>query len=266
MPLVGLGLWRVSDDEAARIVGDGVESGYRLLDTASMYGNEKGVGQGIRDCPLPRDQLFVTTKVWNDCHGYHETMSSFENSLRKMRLEYLDLYLIHWPVAGSEKYLDTWKAMIQLREEGKVISIGVSNFLQPHLQRLIDATGVAPEVNQIECHPYFPQHDLVDANVWLGIQTECWAPLGRGMPLEEAAILSLVRKYGKTPAQIALRWNVEQGRVVIPKTGKKERMLENIDVFDFQMSPEDISSINAITTTHRIGDDPNTFVIRSFDP
>lgn len=264
IPLVGLGLWRVDDEMAARIIRDGVEAGYRLLDTATMYGNETGVGKGIRECGVAREELLITTKVWNDRHGHAETRDSFFESLKRMGLDYLDIYLIHWPVAGSEKYLESWDALIALREEGLVKAIGVSNFLEHHIVRLVEKTQYVPEINQIECHPYFRNGDLIAANSRLGVKTECWAPLGRGKPLRDATIIELAEKHGKTPAQTALRWNVQQGRIVIPKTENRQRMRENIDIFDFSLSDKDLEAVNSIAATARIGDDPDTFVDKSF--
>lgn len=259
-PAIGLGLWRVGDDEAERIVCEGVASGYRSLDTASLYLNETGVGKGIRACGVPREQLFVTTKVWNNCHGYDKTLRAFDESMKRLGLDYLDMYLIHWPVAGSELYLESWQAFLKLREEGRVKSIGVSNFLVHHMRRVTEASGVAPAVNQIECHPYFQQPEVTAAAREMGIQVVAWAPLGRTKPLSEPTIAGLAEKYGKTPAQIVLRWHLECAHAAIPKSARRERMLENIDIFDFALEPDEVAAVNAITTVHRIGDDPDTFV------
>lgn len=263
MPAIGLGLWRVSDEEAERIVCQGVEEGYRLLDTAAFYGNETGVGQGIRSCGLPREQLFVTTKVWNDRHGYDETLAAFEESMEKLGLEYLDLYLIHWPVANSEKYLDSWRAFIKLRESGRVKSIGVSNFLVRHVEKLVEVSQVAPVVNQIEYHPYFQQKEVEDANRRHCILTEAWAPLGRGKPFTDPVVTRLAEKYGKTPSQIILRWQVEEKRVPIPKSAHAERMRENMAVFDFSLTSEEVGELSGVKTVYRIGDDPETFSLPS---
>lgn len=259
IPSVGLGLWRVTDEEATQIVREGVECGYRSLDTATLYGNEAGVGAGIRECGLPREQLFIATKLWNDSHGYDATMRAFDESMKRLRLEYLDLYLIHWPVAGSELYLDSWRAFIKLREEGRVRSIGVSNFLARHLRRVIETSGVTPAVNQIESHPYFKQSDLLEADREAGILTEVWAPLGRATVFTDPVITEIAGNHGKTPAQVVLRWHVERGVVAIPKTVRKERMLENIAVFDFSLTAGERAAIDAIDTVHRISADPETY-------
>lgn len=260
IPAIGLGLWRVTDDEAERIVCEGVAVGYRSLDTASLYLNETGVGRGVRACGVPRDQLFVATKVWNNCHGYDKTLRAFDESMKRLGLEYLDLYLIHWPVANSELYLDSWQAFLKLREEGRVRSIGVSNFLARHMRRLVEVSGVAPAVNQIECHPYFQQREVIAAARELGVLVEAWAPLGRAKPLAEPAVAALARKYGKTPAQIVLRWHLDRGLAAIPKSVHQERMRENFNVFDFALEPDEIVAIDAISNVFRIGDDPETFV------
>lgn len=259
MPRMGMGLWRVEDAQAAETVRLAVEAGYRCIDTAAMYKNETGVGKGIRDCGLPREQLFVATKLWNTRHGYDETLRAFDESMNRLKLEYLDLYLIHWPVANSEKYLDSWKAFIRLREKKRIRSIGVSNFTRRHLDRLVGDSGVAPAVNQIEYHPYFKQPEIARANAERDIVTQAWAPLGRGGALEEPLLAGLGKKYGKTPAQVALRWHVEHGFSLIPKTVTPARMRENLDIFDFRLTPEETADIDAMTKTVRIGQDPDVY-------
>ena len=259
MPRLGMGFWRVEESQAPDIVRESLLAGYRSLDTAAFYGNEAGIGLGVRDAAIPRKELFITSKVWNDSHGYDATKQAFDTSMRKFGLEYLDLYLIHWPVAGSEKYIESWQALVDLRDEGRVRSIGVSNFLERHLRRIIVESGVVPAVNQIEYHPCFKQPELLETCTELDIAAEAWAPLGRGEAMEEPVILSLAEQYGKTPAQIILRWHLDNGLAVIPKTVTPARMRENIDIFDFALTWEEVGRINAIHDNHRIGGDPDTF-------
>ena len=256
MPQLGYGVWRVSNEEAASTVGEAIKAGYRSIDTASIYGNEEGVGEAIAAAPVSRDELFITTKVWNDRHGYDETLRAFDESLARLQLDNVDLYLIHWPVAGSEAYLDTWRALIKLKEEGRAKSIGVSNFMIPHLQRLIDETGVTPSVNQIELHPRFQQKELRAFHKANGIATESWGPLGQGTLFENETIAAIARKYGKTPAQVILRWHLDQGLIAIPKSVTPSRIRENLDVFDFKLDAEDMSAIERLDDAGgRVGPD-----------
>lgn len=259
IPALGLGLWKIDDAGAAAVMQEGVRAGYRLFDTAAMYNNEAGVGAGIAQASLPRDKLFITTKLWNSRHGYDETMRAFDESMIKLRLDYLDMYLIHWPVAGSEKYIDSWKAFIELRASGRIRSIGVSNFLACHIERLLEETGVAPAVNQIEYHPVFQQPDLAAYNASKNIRTECWAPLGRGAVLERPELLALAAAHGKSPAQIILRWHFDQGFIVIPKSANPERMRQNLAVFDFTLAPGERAVLASMHAGQRTGGDPMTF-------
>lgn len=259
MPAVGLGLWRVGDDEACAIVKEAVTAGYRLLDTATLYQNETGVGRGVAEASVRREELFITTKLWNNRHGYDQTLFAFDNSMKRLGLDYIDLYLIHWPVAGSEKYLDSWKAFIALKAEGRIRSIGVSNFLPRHIERLVAETGVTPTVNQIEYHPFFRQAEVARFDAAMGVVTECWAPLGRRGPLEHPAIAAIAAKHGKTPAQVVLRWHLDEGRAIIPKSSNPQRMRENLALFDFRLDADDLAAIGAIDTVQRIGGDPETF-------
>ncbi|MBJ6124444.1 aldo/keto reductase [Microvirga splendida] len=260
MPQVGFGVWRVSNEEAKGAVAGAIEAGYRSIDTASIYGNEEGVGEAIRSTSIPREELFITTKVWNDRQGYDSTLQAFDESLARLRLDYVDLYLIHWPVAGSEAYRDTWRALIKLQQDGRAKSIGVSNFMVPHLQRLIDETGVTPAVNQIELHPRFQQKELQAFHKANGIVTECWGPLGQGKILAEDTFAAIGRKYGKTPAQVILRWHLDHGFVVIPKSVTPSRIRENIAVFDFQLDADDMRAIAALdSASGRVGPDPAVF-------
>lgn len=259
IPQLGLGVWQVPNVEAAACVKDALVAGYRLIDTAAIYGNEAGVGEGLRASGVGRKDLFLTTKLWNDKHGYDEAQHALDESLRKLGLAYVDLYLIHWPVAGSDKYLDAWRAMVAMKEDGRVRSIGVSNFPVTQLQRLIDETGVTPAVNQVELHPGFAQKDLRAFHADQGIATESWSPLGQGTVVHEPAIAGLARKYGRSAAQITLRWHLQNGLVVIPKSVTSSRIRANIDVFDFELSAEDMAAIDAIPEGNRLGPDPAVF-------
>jgi 2,5-diketo-D-gluconate reductase A len=260
MPQVGFGVWRVSNAEAGTTLAEAVKAGYRSIDTASIYGNEEGVGEAIRAVSLPREELFITTKVWNDRQGYDSTLRAFDESLARLKLDHVDLYLIHWPVAGSEAYRDTWRALIKLKQEGRAKSIGVSNFLVPHLQRLIDETGVTPAINQIELHPRFQQKELSAFHKANGIATECWSPLGQGKILRDETLAAIGRKYGKTPAQVILRWHIDNGFVVIPKSVTPSRIRENVDVFDFTLDADDKRAIEGLdSAAGRVGPDPSVF-------
>jgi 2,5-diketo-D-gluconate reductase A len=260
MPQVGFGVWRVSNAEAGTTLAEAVKAGYRSIDTASIYGNEEGVGEAIRAVSLPREELFITTKVWNDRQGYDSTLRAFDESLARLKLDHVDLYLIHWPVAGSEAYRDTWRALIKLKQEGRAKSIGVSNFLVPHLQRLIDETGVTPAINQIELHPRFQQKELSAFHKANGIATECWSPLGQGKILRDETLAAIGRKYGKTPAQVILRWHIDNGFVVIPKSVTPSRIRENVDVFDFTLDADDRRAVKGLdNASGRVGPDPSVF-------
>jgi diketogulonate reductase-like aldo/keto reductase len=260
MPQVGFGVWRVSNEDARSAVAGAIEAGYRSIDTASIYGNEEGVGEAIRSTSIAREELFITTKVWNDRQGYDSTLRAFDESLARLKLEHVDLYLIHWPVAGSEAYRDTWRALIKLQQDGRAKSIGVSNFMVPHLQRVIDETGVTPAVNQIELHPRFQQKELSAFHTANGIATECWGPLGQGTILSDETFATIGRKYGKTPAQVILRWHIDKGFVVIPKSVTPSRIRENIDVFDFNLDADDMRAIEALdSASGRVGPDPAVF-------
>ncbi len=260
MPQVGFGVWRVSNDEAKSTVAGAVEAGYRSIDTASIYGNEEGVGEAVRAVSVPREELFITTKVWNDRQGYDSTLRAFDESLARLKLDYVDLYLIHWPMAGSETYRDTWRALIKLKQDGRARSIGVSNFMVEHLQRVIDETGVTPAVNQIELHPRFQQKELSAFHTANGIATEAWSPLGQGTILADETMTAIGRKYGKTPAQVILRWHIDNGFIVIPKSVTPSRIRENVDVFDFSLDADDMRAIEGLdSASGRVGPDPAVF-------
>ena len=255
MPWLGLGVFKTQDgEEVINAVKDAVAAGYRSIDTAAVYQNEKGVGQAIRECGIPRHELFITTKVWNSDQGYEATLQAFENSRKKLGLEYLDLYLVHWVVA--DKYRETWKALIHLYQEGAVKAIGVSNHQIAHIKQLIEDTGVVPAVNQVECHPLLTQKELLKYCQQQGIQFEAWSPLIRGN-LDNQILLNLADKYGKTPAQIVLRWDIQNSIVTIPKSVHKERIIENSQIFDFELNPEDMQEIDSMNENKRLGPDPD---------
>lgn len=239
--------------ETKSVVEMAISLGYKAVDTAVLYKNEEGVGAALRYHP----EVFVTTKLWNDDQGFDATLKAFDKSAHNLQRDVVDLYLIHWPMAEKGLYLESWKALIRLRDEGRIKSIGVSNFQEEHLQRLIDETGEAPVINQIELHPYFQQEKLRAFHKRHQIQTEAWRPLGKGLLLEEPVIGRLARKYGKTPAQVILRWHLQNNIMVIPKSVHEQRLKENIDLFDFTLSQEDLEEIRSLDRVDgRMGPDP----------
>lgn len=256
MPQLGLGVYQTPAEETAKVVSDAVSSGYAAVDTAAIYGNERGVGEALSSHP----EVHLTTKLWNDRQGYDSALTAFERSLERLGRDSVDLYLIHWPVPSQDLYVDTWKALIRLREEGRARSIGVSNFQPRHLERIIGETGVVPAVNQIELHPRFQQRALLEVHAAHGIATTSWSPLGRGALLDDPVIGGIARRHGKTPAQVIIRWHIDNGLSVIPKSVRPERVRENIDVFDFSLSDEDLTAIAGLDDAGgRIGPDPDTF-------
>jgi diketogulonate reductase-like aldo/keto reductase len=260
MPQLGFGVFKVPAEQTADIVRSALDAGYRSIDTAAMYGNEEGVGRAIAESDVPRDQIFVTTKLNNDAHGYDQALAAFEQSRRKLGLDVVDLYLIHWPLPARDQFVDTWRAFVKLRDEGLVCSIGVSNFQPAHLDRIIDESGVTPAVNQIELHPYLTQASLREYDTGHRIATEAWSPIARGGELlNDRMITSLADKYGKTPAQIVLRWHIEIGNVVIPKSATPSRIRENIDIFDIELDSEDVEAITGLDRDHRTGPNPDHF-------
>ena len=259
IPQLGLGVFLVEPNETQAVVAAALDVGYRHIDTAAAYNNEAEVGAAIADADLPRDELFITTKVWNLDQGHDRALGAFDLSLGKLGLDYLDLYLIHWPAPGRDRYVETWRAMEKILAEGRVRSIGVSNFGIEHLQRLIDETETVPAVNQVELHPNLPQRELRDFHAEHGIVTEAWSPLARGELLDDASVRRIADAHGKTPAQVLLRWHIELGNVVIPKSRTPERIAENIEVFDFELTPEDHETITALENGHRIGPHPDSF-------
>jgi 2,5-diketo-D-gluconate reductase A len=260
MPQLGFGVFQVPNEETAAAVSAAFEAGYRAIDTAAMYRNEEGVAKAIADSGIPRDELFITTKLNNDGHGYDDALRAFEASRTRLRLDYVDLYLIHWPLPAQDRYVDTWRAFEKLRSDGLARSIGVSNFQPAHLQRLLDETDVVPALNQIELHPYLTQEALRAFDAEHGIATEAWSPIAKGGELlSDPAITSLAEKYGKTPAQVVIRWHLQLGNVVIPKSVTPARIKENIDVFDFELADDDVTSISELNRDERTGPDPDTF-------
>ncbi|MEU9976879.1 aldo/keto reductase [Streptomyces sp. NPDC051014] len=257
LPAVGLGTWPMDDTQAEQAVHQALQAGYRLLDTAVNYGNESGVGRGVARSGVPREEVVVTTKLPGRHHGYEETLASFEESRRRLGVEYVDLYLIHWPNPRVDRYVDSWKAMVKLREEGLVRSIGVSNFTEEHLTRLEKETGVLPSVNQVELHPLFPQEELRTFHAAKGIVTESWSPLGRDGRLQrDPAVTGVAETLGVTPAQVILRWHVQLGAAAVPKSADARRRHENLDVFGFRLSDAQMAAVSG-RPHERLGGDPD---------
>ncbi|WP_034273898.1 aldo/keto reductase [Haloechinothrix halophila] len=263
MPQVGLGVFQVPSEQTRAAVTSALEAGYRSIDTAAVYGNEAEVGEAIAQSGIARDELFVTTKLWNSNQGYDETARAFEKSLSKLGMDYVDLYLIHWPVPEYGRYRDTWRAFEKLHADGTVRAIGVSNFKPHHLDRLAESSDVVPAVNQIELHPYLQQAESRQYHAEHGIVTEAWAPIGQGGGLlEDATIARLADKHGRTPAQIVLRWHLQLGNVVIPKSVTPSRIRQNLDLFGFSLDDDDMAAIGGVNRDERIGPDPDTMNIR----
>jgi diketogulonate reductase-like aldo/keto reductase len=260
IPQVGLGVFQTPEGaEVERAVAAALEAGYRLIDTAAIYGNEEGVGRAIKASGLPREQIFITTKLWNAHHAYEDALRAFDESMRKLDCDYVDLYLIHWPLPMEGKFTQAWKALEQLYDSQRVRAIGVSNFKPHHLEELLQGAAVVPAVNQIELHPMFQQRATRTYCDEHGIAVESYSPLMRaGEALEHPVIVDLAQRYGKTPAQVILRWHVQSGFIVIPKSARRERIQENIDLFDFALSESDMRAIEGMDREQRIGADPDT--------
>jgi 2,5-diketo-D-gluconate reductase A len=259
IPTVGLGVWQTPAADTERAAAAALAAGYRHIDTAAAYGNEAEVGRAVAASGVAREDVFLVTKLWNADHGYDKTLKAFDASITKLGVDYLDLYLVHWPMPESNTYVDTFKAFAHLRDQGRVRSIGVSNFAPEHLNILIDATGIVPAVNQIELHPLMPQRELRELHASLGVATEAWSPLGQGSLLENPTVTALAEAHGKTPAQVLIRWHIQLGNIVIPKSVNPERIVSNFDVFDFELSEQDIASIASLEDGTRLGPDPRTF-------
>jgi len=259
-PQLGYGVWQVENDVAATVVKTAIDEGFRLIDTAAIYGNEAGVGKAIVDSGIARGQLFITTKLWNDRHSHSGAKAAFNESLERLGLDYVDLYLIHWPVPKRNLFVNAWETMIQLRDEGRAKSIGVCNFTIEHLQHLLDETGVIPVVNQIELHPRFQQAALREYHAEHEIVTEAWSPLGRGHLWNDPVLTSIANKRGRSVAQVMIRWHIQLGNMVIPKSVTPARIRENFHVFDFELTQEDMAAIATLDRADgRDGPDPETF-------
>jgi 2,5-diketo-D-gluconate reductase A len=260
IPQLGFGVFQVPPEDTQEVVEEALEVGYRHIDTAGAYRNERGVGAAIAASGIPHEEIFVTTKLWNSLQGYESTLGAFKKSLDRLGLDRLDLYLIHWPVPTEGRALDTWRAFERIHDEGRSRTIGVSNFRAEDLEQLEQQAFIQPTVNQIELHPHFPQAELRAWHQEHGIATEAWSPLAQGDLLVNETISSVAARHGRTPAQVILRWHLQLGNVVIPKSVTPKRIRENFELFDFELSDEDMAEIAALDVGQRIGPDPATFV------
>lgn len=259
IPQLGIGVWQIDDATTPGVISTAVELGVRLIDGAFIYGNEASMGEGIRQAPAPREDLFVTSKVWNSDQGLDAARTAIDASLKRTGLDYLDLALIHWPCPGKNQFVDTWRALIEARDAGKVRSIGVSNFNPDHLDRLIDETGVTPAVNQIEINPRFQNTEVRAANTERGIVSQAWTPLGNGKSFDAPVIREAAERTGKSPAQVILRWHIQLGQSVIPRSTKRAHLASNIDVMDFALTEAEMAGMAALETGERCGPDPVEF-------
>ena len=259
IPAVGFGVFKIPPADTEQAVGTALRTGYRHVDTAAMYGNERETGRAVAASGVPRDELYLVTKLWNADQGYDTTLAAFDGSMDRLGIDYLDLYLVHWPMPQANKFVDTFKAFAHLRDRGRIRSIGVSNFEPEHLHVLIDATGIVPAVNQVELHPRLPQTELREMHAHLGIATEAWAPLARGTLLTHPTITGLAERCGRTPAQVLIRWHIQLGNIVIPKSVNPKRIASNFDVFDFELSSNEMASISSLDDGNRLGPNPRTF-------
>jgi len=260
IPQLGFGVYQVKPEETAQAVQSALEVGYRHIDTAEMYGNEAGVGEGIRNSGIPREEVFVTSKLNNGFHAHADALTAFDGTLAALQFDYVDLFLIHWPLPGIDvDFVETWKALEEIYRSGRAKSIGVSNFTAHHLRKLHGETDVVPAVNQIEVHPYLAQDELRAFNAQHQIATEAWSPIAQGKVLDDAAILRVAERVGKSPAQVTLRWHIQRGDIVFPKSVTRSRIEENLALFDFELSEDDLREINALDRGERTGPDPDTF-------
>jgi 2,5-diketo-D-gluconate reductase A len=259
IPQLGFGVFQVPPEDTAEVVTQALSTGYRSIDTAAAYENEAGVAEALAQSGIDRGELFITTKLWNRDQGHDSARRAFERSVQQLDQDYVDLYLIHWPAPHQDKYVETWKAFTELQSDGRARSIGVSNFLPEHLERIIDATGVVPALNQIELHPRLQQAELRRWHREHGVVTEAWSPLGQGASLDEAAINEIAARHDRTPAQVVLRWHVQLGNVVIPKSVTPARIEENFRIFDFELSSEEMDALAELEAGERVGPDPATF-------
>jgi 2,5-diketo-D-gluconate reductase A len=260
IPQLGFGVFQVPPKDTAEVATLALQAGYRHIDTAAAYGNEAAVGQAVHAAGLERDEVYITTKCFNDDHGYDQAKRALRASLERLEMQHVDLYLIHWPVPAHDKYVETWQAFIDLQKEGLTRSIGVSNFQSEHLERIIDETGVTPAVNQVELHPRFQQQGLRHEHAERGIATEAWSPLAQGEVLDDPVIVEIAEAHGKTPAQVVIRWHIDIGNIVIPKSVTPERIEKNFDVFGFQLTAAQLQAIDELDAGERMGPDPDTFI------
>lgn len=257
IPQLGLGVYKVADDEAERVVRTALDAGYRHVDTATLYGNEAGVGRALRDSGLARDEVFLTTKVWNTAQGYDETLRAFDESLALLGTDHVDLYLIHWPAPRRDRYVETYRALEAIRAEGRARSIGVSNFSVSHLERLLGETDVVPVVDQVEAHPWLPQRELRAFADERGIVTEAWSPLARGRILDDPTLTAIADAHGVSVAQVVIRWHLQQGLVVIPKSATASRIRSNLDVLGFELDADQLAAIAGLESGQRTGSHPD---------
>ncbi|MCM1946018.1 MULTISPECIES: aldo/keto reductase [Streptomyces] len=259
IPQLGFGVFQVPDEETTTAVSSALEAGYRSLDTAAIYGNEAGVGKALAASGISREELFVTTKLWNADQGHDATLRAFDDSLAKLGLDYVDMYLIHWPTPARDLYKETWKAIEKLVADGRVRAAGVSNFQPDHLKRLIDGADLVPAVNQVELHPGLQQNELRAVHAELGIATEAWSPLAQGAVLGDEAVTVIAGRHGKSPAQVVLRWHLQLGNIVIPKSVTPERIRQNLDVFDFTLTDDEMAALAGLDRDLRTGPHPDQF-------
>jgi 2,5-diketo-D-gluconate reductase A len=261
IPQLGFGVFQVPARDTAEVVAHALGAGYRHIDTAAAYGNEAGVGEAVRASGLARDEVFVTTKCWNSDQGYDHARRALDASLERLGMDQVDLYLIHWPAPALDRYVDTWRALVDARDEGLARAIGVSNFQADHLERVIDDTGVTPSVNQVELHPRLTQSELRRTHERLGVVTEAWSPLAKGEVLDDPVVTEIARAHSKTPGQVVIRWHLQLGNVVIPKSVTPSRIAENFDVFDFELDADELAAIEGLDRGDRTGPDPDTFAL-----